>query len=140
MTPDEQREMVSAARDLLHELGGTLAMLLGARPTEHIVRWGEGRFTVNGRAVAIASIRKQLGVIESKMGSKINKLTDELETGTVTTDGWYLLMRRYVAASHVLAAALALGSVLAAVDDKDVQNRVIAEWRYLDEFVVEIRG
>lgn len=98
-----------------------------------------GKWNVNGRTVSIDSIRLYLLRIESKMGRRIVNLIDALEQEKITLAAWQREFDRSIASSHILAAALAIGSIVGAIANPDVIDRIESEQTFADEFVTEIR-
>lgn len=100
---------------------------------------GKGRFYVDGKSVSITTVRNYLARIERKIGRRIATLTDQLEKGTVTAAQWRKEFERNVRSSHILTAALALGSIGAAVRNADVQGRIASELGYADGFAKDVK-
>src|SRR5688572_4669380 len=123
---EQQRERDATEEALL--IGGLLAVLLGLRAGTRRIEWDavRQRFTVEGRAVSIITIRKLLAKIEGDIGVRVSTFTDHLKAGRWTVDQWQRETIRVIGAAHILSGALAVGSIRAAVKDRDVQARIIA--------------
>lgn len=99
-----------------------------------------GRFYVNDRSVSIKTIRDYLQRIETRLGARIDEVTDSLEAKKITVEAWRREFEYIITVAHTLSAALALGSIEAAVANKDVQDRIDSELRYADKFAKEIEN
>ena len=113
-----------------------LLLLLSKKRVEY--RADVGRFYVDGKSVSVTTIREYLNRIERRIGGRMAKLADDLEAGRIKVDEWEREMRRNVTSSHVLAGALAVGSIAAAARNRDIQTRITDEWRYLRGFANDI--
>lgn len=114
-----------------------LLLLLGSAR----VIWNSsvGRFYVDGRAVSIKSVRMYLARIETKLGRRLQKLTNELAAGRITLEQWHAAFEKTIRTSHVLSAALALGSIAAAVRNVSVNKTIAEQLAFADAFADEIR-
>jgi hypothetical protein len=142
MTWQEEQEREQAAREEALLIGGLLAVLLGLRAGTRPIIWDSvrKRFTVDGRAVSITTIRRLLAKIETSVGARLSTFTDNLESGRWTPEQWQRETSRSIGSAHVLAGALAVGSIYAAARDRDVQARIISEERYADNFGSEVKA
>jgi hypothetical protein len=130
---DEQIE--KQARKDAEEL---LLMLLIKKDVEF--RSDVGRFYVEGKSVSITTVRNYLNRIEERMEKRVDAMTDQLEAGVITVNQWSDGFKRIITSSHVLSAALALGSIKAAVNNADVQARIASELKYADKFASELEA
>jgi hypothetical protein len=142
MTWQEEQQREQDAREEALLIGGLLAVLLGLKAGTKRILWDaqRQRFTVEGRAVSVTTIRKLLSTIETSVGARLLTFTDNLESGRWTADQWQRETAKTIGSAHVLAGALAVGSIAAAARDRDVQARIISEERYADNFGDEVRA
>lgn len=142
MTEPEQDLEKERAEKLAREIGGMLAIILGLRPRgRQRVEWdaARGRFRVGKRLVTIGTIRKVLDQLESKLGTRMTILAQNLENKTITVQDWTGEMKRLVGSAHVLNGALAAGSAKNAIAKKSVQERIASEREYVDGFANSVR-
>lgn len=135
-----QNELSAQEEALL--IGGLLAVLLGLKQGTKPVRWDADRkrFTVEGRTVSITTIRRLLTRIENGIGARLASYAENLEQGRWTADQWQRETTKTITSAHVLAGALAVGTIAASARDRDVQARIISEQRYADEFGKDVRN
>lgn len=97
-----------------------------------------GLFYVDGEEIDIDTVRGYLNRIEKRIGKRLLLLTDNLAKGKITLAEWKRGFDRHVTSAHVLAGALAIGSIGGAVRNADLQARIASELRYGDNFRDEI--
>jgi len=144
MTEDERKE---ARKDAEHDaliIGGVLALLLGLRKGKHQISWDSttARFKIDGKIVAIETIRKELLRIETAQAKKMAGYADALEAGEITIDEWKDRMRKTVSSTHILMAALAAGSISAVAENTTMErlNKIIdSQFIYLSRFAESIQ-
>jgi hypothetical protein len=93
-----------------------------------------GRFYVDGKSVSITTIREYVRRIETRIGKRLTKLTDQLDKGIIEPREWQREFERSITSAHILTAALALGSIKAAVSNAEVQVRIDSELDYARRF------
>ncbi len=117
-----------------NRIGGALTAVLSAR-------WDGQQFIFNGNhAVSVETIRNVLIRVETVISGKIGKLVDELEATLITHDQWQADTKRLIASSHIIAAALACGSIRTAAYDLDVMKRIKTEFEYFDKFAEQVKN
>src|SRR3954463_92052 len=116
---EEQRHAESTAR----VLGGALAVILGLSRSSQPVEWdpAQARFRVGDENVTMETVRRELRRVENLSISRILQNADKLERGEITVDEWQRSMNRHVSSMHILAGALALGSIGVAVQSRTVR-------------------
>lgn len=140
MTPSEIDAEKRRARELAQLIGGSLAVLLGLRTAEKPVVWdpATARFIVDGRFVSMDTVRAALRTLEVRTGVKMSQLAEQLTAGLITLDQWQSSFRELVGSSHILAAALAVGSIAAAAESATVQENIERERKFADGFARDI--
>jgi len=140
MTDAEIEREKRDAEDLAKAVGGVLALLLGLTPSAATVSWDgpRGRFIVDGQVVSIQTVRREMRRFETAVGVRMSRIATDLEKGRLNLDGWRDAMMKLVGSSHVVAAALASGTVSKAVRNTKVQERVAAERKYVTGFAAAI--
>jgi hypothetical protein len=99
----------------------------------------KGRFYVDGKSVSITTIRNYLQRTEKRLAKKSIKLLDELKAGRITVERWQEEFSRNITSAHILAGAMALGSIKAAVNNVDVQERIDSELAYANNFASDLK-
>ncbi len=99
----------------------------------------KGRFYVNDRSISIDQIRRYLKRIEDKQARHIGNLLDALEKGEITFTEWDDEFKRSIWSTHLIAAALALGSIEAARSNVPTIRRIREELLYGNAFGKEIQ-
>jgi len=125
-----EQAQLDAERDA-KEFKLMLLLLLASRVE---FRVDVGRFYIDGDSVSITTIREYVRRIETRIGKRLTKLTDQLDRGVIETAEWRREFERNVTSAHVLTAALALGSIRAAISNADVQARIDSELDYARGF------
>jgi hypothetical protein len=108
-----------------------LLLLIGSRV---VFRPDVGRFYIDGESVSITTIRDYVRRIEARTGRRLTKLTNGLQRGEITPEEWQRGFERNITSAHVLTAALALGSIKAAIANDEVRARIDAELDYAAKF------
>ncbi len=114
-----------------------LLMLLISKNVEF--RSDVGRFYVEGKSVSITTIREYVKRIETRIGKRLSQLTTDLENGNITATDWREGFEKNITSAHILTAALALGSIKAAVNNSDVQRRINDELGYARKFGKKVK-
>lgn len=142
MTDQEIRIEQERAEDLAKAVGGTLAIILGLRPSDWAVTWDRtrARFVIDGRFVSLATIRREMRKFGIAVRVRMTKLANRLAAGTIDLATWRKEMKELVASSHVVMAALAAGSIERAARNKTVQDRIESEQEYADGFAADIQN
>ncbi len=137
----QQIDEKKRAEDLATAVGGALAVILGLRATDTPVKWDskKARFTVGGRLISMETIRRELRRFETAVGVRMAKLADRLSSGSITLPEWQTEMKQLVGSSHVVMAAVAAGSIAAAVNSKTVHARMMSEQKYVDGFAGDVK-
>lgn len=141
-TEKEREEERLAAEAFAATIGGLLALLLGLRRDPLVtVRFDPttATFVVNGKPLPVEVIRDEMTRIEARFASKINKVSNDLALGKISIPEWEEEMRKIVASSHILYAALASGSTSAAVTTPIVYFRIESEMKFLDGMVRQLK-
>lgn len=133
---------VRQAKEQAREAGPLVLLLLLLKDYGKRVYFSgsSGRFLIDGRPVGVRAVRRLLEKVESVGARRLKKHTQDLFDGRLDVRRWLELMRRDVAASHLLAAALALGTLEEAVASAAVAERVAKERSYLDGFAADLRA
>lgn len=97
------------------------------------------KFRIDGRAVSVATIRSYLTKIEDTYSRRLVTITNELADGKITFSEWQREFERSIRSSHILAAALILGSIEAAAGHRGVQERIDEQLSFADKFLDEMR-
>lgn len=139
MTPDQQKEAERQATAKALLIGGLTAMLFARRGPGRNVEFINGRFLIDGRVVSIATIRQQLLRIEDRFAAVMAEYARRLETGRWNVERWRNEMFWLIASSHILSAALAVGSIHDAAQDPIVNRRIDSESVYLSSFADQVR-
>ena len=135
-----EREL-EEARAQAEEVGAALLLLLGLRKGSRSVRWDErGFFVIGGKKVGVITIRRLLDKIEKVGGARLRKLTRAYFDKTITSEQWKRGMETGVAASHLLFASLALGSLERAALDQLVAERIAEQKRFVRGYHSDIVG
>lgn len=141
MTAAEIEAEERRAELLAKSIGGALAAILGLKAAKPPVAWdaAKGVFTVEGRTVSAETVRRELQRIETAVGVKMSNVTDRLKRGELTLEQWRDEFKWLIGSSHVLIAALAAGSIAAAVTNTKVQSRIDSERKFADGFARDVR-
>lgn len=140
-TPEQTKQAEEEAREDAKDLA--LLLLLRFRNRDGLNPRGEteivwdastAKFRINGRAVSIRSVRAMLSRIEERLGRRLIKITKDLEDGKITFAKWQKEFERTIKSAHILAGALALGSISAAARNVTVRNRITDEISFAREF------
>lgn len=131
-----ETQIEQAEKDARKDAEAFLLMLLLSSAVTF--RADVGRFYVDGKSVSITTIREYVRRIETRIGKRLTKLTDQLDKGVIETAEWRREFERNVTSAHVLTAALALGSIRAAISNADVQARIDSELDYARGFGKEV--
>lgn len=134
MTITEQKQHEKNAAEVALVIGGWLAIFLQVKTTRHVVEFRDGRFYLDGKRVAIHTIRGLLLKIETSVGREIAAITRKLETGEWDNERWREEIMKLIGASHVLTGALAAGSIAAAAANPTVQQRIEKQKSFLSRF------
>jgi hypothetical protein len=97
------------------------------------------KFRIDGRAVSVTTIRMYLQRIQDKGARKLATITLQLEKGEISLAAWQREFERTITSSHILAAALVLGSIGDAVKHRLVQERIAEQIEFLDAFGQAVR-
>lgn len=133
---DEQLER--AEKDANEDAKSLLLLLLLSKSVAYDAT--KGRFYVNGKSVSIKTIRDYLQRIEKRLAKRSVQLLDDLEKGKITVEQWQAQFQRNVTSAHLLAGALALGSIKAALNNVEIQERIEAELTYAENFAQELKA
>lgn len=140
MTQQEIADETRRAEDLAKGVGGILAALLGLRPTEKPITWNaqRGRFVIDGRFISMQTIRRELHRFENAVAIRMANLAKLLSNGTIDLPEWRERMKTLVGSSHVIMAAVAVGSIAAGARNPEVQNRIESERKYANGFAEDV--
>jgi len=140
MTKKEQEQEKERARETAVEIGGLVALLLGVSAGKHTVSWDPRslRFIVDGRYISLETVRRAILQIETRIGLRISRITDRFVAGEITLEDWLAETQKLVGSSHILMAALGLGSIAAAVASSAVQANITREKGFLTRFAQDI--
>lgn len=116
-----------------------LLLLLKRRDARIEFRADVGRFYVDGKSVSITTIRGYIQRIEARLGKRVSSLADDLAKDRISVGAFQREFERIVTSAHVLAAALAIGSIAAAARNAEVEARLRSELEYADGFVKDLR-
>lgn len=105
------------------------------------VKWNEstGKFLVDNKVVSVVTLRLYLSRIETKLGRRLLKLTDDLAAKKITLGAWQREFERTITISQILAGALAVGGIAAAVKNTMVLDRIDEQISFADGLTTEIR-
>lgn len=133
-------EDVQEAEKIGRDAGASLLLLLFSGSPR--VAWDDVRkvFTVDGRRVTSAAMRRLVQRVEASSGKRLSQHVEALIDGTIDVGEWRRRMERSIAGGHLLAGALALGGVGIAKTDTELNQRVNAEIGYLGGFASDIRA
>lgn len=140
MTPHEIDEERRRARELAVKVGGVLAILLGAVPAGNRINWDPqaARFLVDGQYVSAEELRKQLLRMATRVGNLMVERVDRLVAKQIDLETWRREMQKLIGSAHVIAGALALGSINIAAADAKVQEQIESERKYAAGFAAAI--
>ncbi|CAN5508020.1 hypothetical protein BH10ACI2_BH10ACI2_04230 [soil metagenome] len=145
MTDAERENEKKRAKDLGASIGGILAILLGlalsgSTPASPLL-WdpGTGRYIFEGHYVSAETVRNEMLRLRTNVGNRMARTTDRFTAGEISIDQWKDEIKGFVASSHILAAALASGSIAFAFDDPAVESRIESEMKFADGFADDIR-
>lgn len=116
-----------------------LLILLKRRDVDLEFRADVGRFYVNGRSVSVTQLREYVSRIEKRTAKRISDDLDALEREQISLAGFQAEFVKNISVAHVLTAALAVGSIAAAVRNEDVIATIESERDYANQFVKDIR-
>jgi hypothetical protein len=135
MTEAEKQQVHRDAERDAAIIGGIIAALL-LRRNRNRVRFDSHslQFIIGGRPVSLEVIRGGLQHLANRQTAQINKATDALAANVISVDDWLEQMRRIIASGHTIAAALSLGSVIAALASSTVTSRIDREWQFVAKF------
>jgi hypothetical protein len=141
MTPQETEEEKRRARELAKRVGGVLAMLLGVISTDTQITWNPaaGRFLVAGEYIAAEAMRQQLIRLNSRAGNEMAAEVERLLASKITIDEWRDSMHKQIGSVHVVAGALAAGSITAALASGKVQAQIASERVFADGFARDLK-
>jgi hypothetical protein len=135
MMTDE--EIQQAEKDARSDAEWLLLLLLISRRAKF--RAEVGRFYVEGKSVSIATVRDYVRRIEKRVGKRLLDLTDQLEKGEITVRQWREGFERNVTSAHILAAALAMGSIRTAARSVNTQKIVSGEMSRIGDLAKRVK-
>ncbi len=107
-------------------------------------RWNEraGRYTLGGRFVSRAEVRRSLDGSLAATGREVARLSASLQARTVSLTEWERLMRQAIKDSHLYSAALARGgwAQMTPAAYGTVGRAVRDQYAYLNRFAAELEG
>ncbi len=112
--------------------GGVLAVLLGLRDSEDRVTWNPAtsRFVIGSNTVSMITIRDTLARLQTYTGVQMAKAAERFFAGLTSFEVWRTQMTEMIASSHILAAALAVGSVHAAIANPKTSENIARQQRF----------
>lgn len=134
-----EKEVEDAEKDAREDAKQLSLMILLANSSLVQFESDTGRFRYDGRVVTVAQIRAYLQRIEKRMASRAAAMIDRVEAGRMSVGEFRRGFERIVRSSHILAGALALGSIAASVRNSDVQERIVSELQYADGLIADVQ-
>jgi hypothetical protein len=138
MTPQEVKQAEDDAKQDAAKLGLVLLLLFrrhhGFEGHKVVFDESTAKFRIDGRAVAVTSIRMYLTRIEDRLGQRLLKITTDLENRQISFAQWKREFDRTVSSIHILTAALILGSITKAANHRAVQERIDEQLKFGDDF------
>lgn len=132
---DEERR----AEELALLLGGLIAILLTRRGRQsNNVVFENGGFLVEGKPIDPDLIRKELLRLELRTGAMADNYVRRFESGRWSYEQWQEQMISLVTALHIVAAALASGSIQVAIRLFDVRQRIQEQKHYFQGFAKDV--
>lgn len=118
---------------LASEVGAGLVALLTK------AKWNGRYFVLDGKRVSITTIRKILRRIETVSARRLVRLTEKLYRNEIELADWKTEAMRTITSAHLLAGAVAGGSLEEAERDGYVSANTAKQHRYLAMFETDIR-
>lgn len=144
MTPSQIQAAEQNAKDDAQKLGLVLLLLFkqkkGLKGHEIIYDASSGKFRIDGRAVSVLTIRRNLATIQDTFAKRLTKIIDQLASREISFDEWKRQFDRSVTSTNILAGALTLGSIGAAVNHRAVQEQIDIQLNFADKFSAQLRN
>lgn len=143
MTPMQTRHAEQDARIDAEKLALLLLLLFkrkrgfGGRAVAYDA--STAKFRIDDRAISIRSIRMYLNRIQDKLAVRLELITTRLENKEITFAEWQREFERTISSAHILAGALVLGSITAAAQHRFVQQQIVDQIGFADDFAKDIR-
>lgn len=135
-------KLVKQVSKAAQNMGGLIAILLAVKAHKtQDVQWdpSKAQFIVNGKAIPLKEIQKELGRIELKIAATIISYNNKLWNHEWTVTKWRAEMDKLIQDNHILLGALAVGGIVAAAKDATVLRRIDRDTKALGNFKTAIK-
>lgn len=135
MTDDEREQR--DAEEFAALIGGMIALFLSRRKARFDRQ--RGVWILDGQVVSQRTIRTMIKRMKRIGGMELAALTEKLFADRITLAEWKRDFKKTIRSAHLVAGALATGSVAKAQKASVYRQRIEREEEYLDNFGDQIR-
>lgn len=133
-----ERELISRAKEVSVFFRGQIFSFF-TREGVRDVQFENGQFIVNGQKVQPKEIQKLMRRMDTRISKILDQYADKLVSGEWDLEKWKEEVIKLLEGSHVLYAALALGSFALAVQSPATEKRIIKQVSYLSKFEKDLK-
>jgi len=135
-------DLVKQAHKAARDMGGLASLLLTVQSRKvNDIQWDakKVRFIVNGRTISIVSIRKELMRINTTLARKVEEYNYLLQLKVWSITKWREEMLKLIQNSHIILAALTVGTIAAAVAEPTTLRRIDRDIGALARYTTAIK-